>query len=139
MAASFKLPSLTRKRRRGFEFPEFSWSSVKIREELGSGTFGTVYLADCTLGEMQRHVCVKKLKGESSDSKRRFEKEAGILHSVKGHRNISGYLRFCHEPYAMMMEYSCFNFDFSDLLRPKSASLQTIGHLAYDVSRSSLS
>ena len=95
MAASFKLPSLTRKRRRGFEFPEFSWSSVKIREELGSGTFGTVYLADCT-GEMQRHVCVKKLKGESADSKRRFEKEAGILHSVKGHRNISGFLRFCH-------------------------------------------
>ena len=47
MAASFKLPSLTRKRRRGFEFPEVSWSSVKIREELGSGTFGTVYLADC--------------------------------------------------------------------------------------------
>ena len=88
----------------------------KIREELGSGTFGTVYLADCTLVEMQRHVCVKKLKGESSDSKRRFEKEAGILHSVKGHRNISGYLRFCHEPYAIMMEYSCFDFDFSDLL-----------------------
>ena len=109
----------------------------KIREELGSGTFGTVYLADCTLGEMQRHVCVKKLKGESSDSKRRFEKEAGILHSVKGHRNISGYLRFCHEPYAIMMEYSLVFF--SDLLRPKSASLQTIGHLAYDVSRSSLS
>ena len=38
MAASFKLPSLTRKRRRAFEFPEFSWSSVKIKEELGSGT-----------------------------------------------------------------------------------------------------
>lgn len=46
MAASFKLSSLTRKWRRGFEFPEFSWSSVKIKEELESGTFGTVYLAD---------------------------------------------------------------------------------------------
>ena len=110
MAASFKLPFLTRKRQRGIDFPEFSWSSVKIKEELGSGTFGTVYLADFTLGEMQRHVCVKKLKGESADSKRRFEKEAGILHSVKGHRNISGFLRFCHEPYAIMMEYSCFDF-----------------------------
>ena len=108
MAASFKLPSPTRKRRRGFEFPEFAWRYVKISEELGSGTFGTVYLAD--LGEMQRHVCVKKLKGESADSKRRFEKEVGILHSVKGHRNISGFLRFCYEPYAIMMEYSCFDF-----------------------------
>ena len=56
------------------------------------------------------HVCVKKLKGESADSKRRFEKDAGILHSVKGHRNISGFLRFCHKPYATMMEYSCFDF-----------------------------
>ena len=62
MAASFKLPSLTRIRRRGFEFPEFLWSCVKIKEELGSGTFGTVYFADFTLGEMQRHVCVKKSK-----------------------------------------------------------------------------
>ena len=43
MATSFKLPSLTKKRRRTFEFPELSWSSVKIKEELKSGTFGSVY------------------------------------------------------------------------------------------------
>ena len=69
-----------------------------------------VYLADFKFGEVQRHISIKKLKGESADSKRRFEKEAGILHSVKGHRNICGFLRFCHEPYAIMMEYSCFDF-----------------------------
>ena len=45
MAASFKLPSLTKKRR-AFEFPELSWSSVKIKEELKRGTFGSVYLVD---------------------------------------------------------------------------------------------
>ena len=40
MAACFKFPSLPKKRRRAFEFPKFSWNSVKIKEELGSGYFG---------------------------------------------------------------------------------------------------
>ena len=62
MAASFKLPPLTKKRKRAFEFPELSWSSVKIKEELKSGKFGSVYLVDFTFGEVQRHVCIKKLK-----------------------------------------------------------------------------
>ena len=114
MAACFKFPSLPKKRRRAFEFPKFSWNSVKIKEELGSGIFWSVYLADFKFGEVQRHVCIQKLKGESADSKGRFEKEAGILHSVKDHRNISGFLRFCHEPYAIMMEYSCFDFGHKD-------------------------
>ena len=72
MAASFKLSSLTKKRRCAFEFPELSWSSVKIKEELKSG-YGSVYLVDFKFGEVQRHVCIKKLKGESAASKQRFE------------------------------------------------------------------
>lgn len=55
MAASFKPPSLAKKRRSRFDLPDFSFSSVKIKEELRSGTFGTVYLADFTFGEMQCH------------------------------------------------------------------------------------
>ena len=56
MAASFKLPSVTKKRRRAFEsVPELSWSSVKIKEELKSGTF-------FKFGEVQCHVCIKNLK-----------------------------------------------------------------------------
>ena len=69
MADSFKLPSLTEKRRRAFEFPEFSWSSVKFKEELKSGAFGSVYFAGFKFGEVQRHVCIKKLKEESAASK----------------------------------------------------------------------
>ena len=49
------------------------------------------------------------MKGESANAKRRFEKEAGILNTVKGHRNISEFLRFCKEPYAIMMEHLCFD------------------------------
>ena len=42
------------------------------------------------------------MKGESAEAKRRFEKEAGILNAVKGHRNISESFRFCKEHYAIM-------------------------------------
>ena len=55
--AAFKLPSLSlKKRRRQLSLPEFRWNSITLKEELGRGTFGTVYLAKCT-GEEQ---CVVK-------------------------------------------------------------------------------
>ena len=44
---------------------------MKIKEELKSGTFGSVYLVDFKFREVQRHF--KKLKGESAASKERFE------------------------------------------------------------------
>ena len=89
---------------------QFSWNSIMIKEELGSGTFGSIYLADFNVCGEQCSVVIKKLKGESAESKRCFQKEAGILNSVKGHRNISRFLRFCQEPQVIMMEYSCFDF-----------------------------
>ena len=58
-------------------------------EKLGSGTFGSVCLIDLNVADKQRSVVVEKLKGESTEPKRRFQKEPGILNSVKGHRNIS--------------------------------------------------
>ena len=61
--AAFKLPSLSKKRRRPLELPEFSWNSIMIKEELGSGTFGSVYLADFNVSGEQRSVVIKRLKG----------------------------------------------------------------------------
>ena len=47
--AAFKLPSLSlKKRRRQLSLPKFRWNSISLKEELGRGTFGTVYLAKCT-------------------------------------------------------------------------------------------
>ena len=102
--AAFKLPSLSlKKRRRQLSLPEFRWNSISLKEELGRGTFGTVYLAKCT-GEEQC-VVIKKLKGEAADAKRRFEKEAAILYAVKkGHRNISCFLKFYQEPLANLKQ-----------------------------------
>ena len=44
MATCFKLPSLASKRKPPLQFPEFEWVDVSIEEEVGSGTFGSVYI-----------------------------------------------------------------------------------------------
>ena len=51
------------------------------------------------------------MKGEQAEAKRRFEMEAGIINTVKGHRNILEFLRFCKQPYATMMDHSYFGVD----------------------------
>ena len=59
--AAFKLPCLSlKKRRRQLSLPEFRWNSIGLKEEIGSGTFGTVYLAKCT---DEGQCVVKKVKG----------------------------------------------------------------------------
>ena len=60
------------------------------------------------------------MKGESEEARRCFEKEAAILNTVKGHRNVSEFLRFGTEPYAIMMEQACF--DFTPLGVPKQVN-----------------
>ena len=72
--AAFKLPSLSlKKRKRQLSLPEFTWNSISLEEELGSGTFGTVYLAKCP--DEEQFVVIKKLKGEAADTRLRFEKK----------------------------------------------------------------
>ena len=73
------------------------------------GRFGSVYLVK--YGREDRgNVIVKKVKEDSAEAKRRFEKEAGILNIVKSHRNTSKFLSFRKEFYVIMMEHSCFDF-----------------------------
>ena len=108
MAACFKLPSLVKKSKPHSQWPEFKWSEVNV-EKLGCGSFGSVYLVKYEK-EDRRNVIVKKMKGESAEARRRFEKEAAILNTVKGYRNVSEFLRFCTEPYAIMMEQAYFDF-----------------------------
>ena len=80
--STFKLPSLSiKKRRRQFSLPEFRWNTICIKEEIGSGTFGSVYLAKSAKCTDEEHcVVIKKLKGEAADAKRGFEKEAALLY-----------------------------------------------------------
>ena len=77
---------------RTLELAEFSWNSIVIKEELGSGTFGSVYFANFNIAGEPRCVVVKKSNGDSAETKQRFEKEAWVLDSVKGHKNIARFL-----------------------------------------------
>ena len=70
MAASFKLPSLVKKRKPPVNLPRFEWRDISIKEDLGSGTFGSVYLANYEKEE--QNVIIKKMKGESAEGKRRL-------------------------------------------------------------------
>ena len=81
---------------------------VSNKQELGNGNFGRVYSAE--YGIEARKVVVKKMKGESSDTKRRFLKEAEILNGIK-HANVPAFLGFSDNPYGLMMEYVSFDFN----------------------------
>ena len=94
MPACFKLPSLAKRPRPPSQFLEFKWSEVKLKAELGCGTFRSVYLVKYGREDRGNGI-VKKMKGESAEAKRRFDKEAEILNTVKGHRNISEFLSPC--------------------------------------------
>ena len=96
-----------------------------MKEQLGSGTFNSVYLVNYEKEE--QNVIVKKMRGESAVAKRRFEKEAAILNTVMGHRKVCEFLKFCQEPYAIMMEYSCFDFNFPEVVK-KVSSLEDFIH-----------
>ena len=94
MPACFKLPSLAKRPRPPSQFLQFKWRQVKLKAELGCGTFRSVYLVKYGREDRGNGI-VKKVKGELAEAKRRFEKEAGILNTVKGHRNISEFLSPC--------------------------------------------
>ena len=110
IAPKFGIASLAKSRRPPSQFLEFKWSEVKIEAELGCGTLRCVYLGKYGREDPGNVIVKKKLKGESAEAKRRFEKEAGILNADEGHRNISEFLRFSKEPYSIMMGHSCFDF-----------------------------
>ena len=85
MAASFKLPCLVKKRKPPVNFPLFEWRDISVKEQLGSGTFGSVYLVNYEKEE--QNVIVKKMKGESAEAKRRFGKEVASRQTSFGVRS----------------------------------------------------
>ncbi|CAB4025067.1 Tyrosine- kinase SPK-1, partial [Paramuricea clavata] len=101
------MPSLIKRRRIDHGLPPFDWKLLKIVEELGSGTFGSVHCG--TYGKDKKTVVIKKLKSESGDAKSRFIKEAKMLLGIT-HANIPAFLGFSDSPYAIMMDYVMLDF-----------------------------
>ena len=73
------------------DLPTFKWSDLSDKEEIGRGSFGSVFVAkyaptikDTGDGEgIGSLVVIKKLLGTEEDDKRLFLKEAKILHGLK--------------------------------------------------------
>jgi hypothetical protein len=77
ISKSFKLPTLNLAKRRKIThgLPTFKWEDVKDLQPLGVGSFGSVYCTNCLFGDEDRKVVVKRLRGESMESRSRFIKE----------------------------------------------------------------
>lgn len=98
---AFKFPSLR-------DIPTFKWSDLTEKEEIGKGSFGAVFAAKYA-SDGGSTVVIKKLLGVQEEDKRRFLKEAIILHGLKN-KNIVGFKAFCDTPCSIMLEYLCFDF-----------------------------
>ena len=109
MADLFTIPKLTvRNENLNVNVPTFKWDEFTRKEELGIGSFGSVYCGKYE--KREEPVTVKVLRVQNRESKRLFLKEARLLHNLKGHKNIATFLAFCVEPHAIMMEYLYFDF-----------------------------
>lgn len=73
---------------------------------MGSGSFGSVYSGK----HNGRQIVVKRLLSGERESKKMFLKEARILHKLMNNENIVEFIAFCDDPYAIMLEYLCFDF-----------------------------
>ena len=104
---SFKVPTLIKRTKNHHGLPEFTWKNISNLRELGAGSFGSIHLAH--YGVECKKVVVKKLCGESDDTKRRFLKEAEMQHKIK-HQNIPRLLGCSDNPHGLMTEYVAFDF-----------------------------
>ena len=113
MAGTFAIPQLSLRRDTvpDVDFPLFNWSDFSTEKHLGTGAFGAVYSGRYKRrDDVFEHVVVKQLHMQTKESKRLFLKEARLLYRLPDHKNITSFVAFCPEPFAIMMEHVYFDF-----------------------------
>ena len=102
--ASFAIPLLMNRK---LNIPQIRTDDVAKIQVIGSGSFGTVHLVD-----YQKEKRVLKILNcdEWDTTGRKFIKEAGIMHKLM-HRNIATLGAICLKPFAILMQYCCFDFN----------------------------
>ena len=84
---AFKFPSVKRKEDESAsllikDLPSFNWSDLTDKEEIGRGSFGSVFVAiKCPANDDL--VVIKKLLGTDEEDRRIFLKEAKLLHRLR--------------------------------------------------------
>ena len=89
------------------EIPQFKWKDLG-KEEIGRGTFGTVYLT--TVAEKQ--VVVKKpFSASDDDSQKEFLKEPKYMISLQ-HDDVVQLKAFCLRPSTIISAFVFFDFQY---------------------------
>lgn len=104
---AFKFPSIRKRADDPAPFiikdlPSFNWSDLTDKEEIGRGSFGSVFMARHPAANGD-HVVIKKLLGTDEAARRLFVKEAKLLHQLKD-KTLSNSKRF-----APRRRPSCWN------------------------------
>ena len=93
--------------------PTFEWKDVSIVDKIGRGSYGSVVSArygDGKKFDPERTVVIKQ-PHDVAGCKKEFLKEAKLLHSSLGHKNITKFIAVSTTPcFALMQEYVCFSF-----------------------------
>ena len=125
MESRFKVPTLRKSLNEDVGLPTFRFEEAVLGEKIGSGAFGEVFRATYR-GES---VALKKLKPGSGNSKG-FLKEAKLLHTVKGHRNIVEFVAIATQPsFAIMQEHVSFSFQPFGEERTLNSLAQYLSHV----------
>jgi len=92
------------------DIPTYDLSDLTDKEEIGRGSFASVFTGVVKRGEHTERLVVKKLLKSDNEEKRNFFKEAKLLHSLK-HANIVEIKGVCNVPPALILEYVYFDFE----------------------------
>nr|XP_027109006.1 G-type lectin S-receptor-like serine/threonine-protein kinase LECRK3 [Coffea arabica] len=79
-----------------FTYQDLKVSTDCFKEEIGRGSFGTVYKGVLPLSGTLTIVAVKKLHNMSQDGEREFKTEASVIAKIH-HKNLVRLIGFCNE------------------------------------------
>lgn len=99
-----KVSSLLEMNLRVFTFQELQEATEGFREEVGKGSFGTVYKGIISTSSSKAIVAVKKLERLAQDGEKEFKTEAGAIAKIH-HKNLVRLVGFCDEGSNRLLVY----------------------------------
>ncbi|KAL3516585.1 hypothetical protein ACH5RR_023487 [Cinchona calisaya] len=91
-----KLPSLLDTNLRTFTYVDLKVATENFKEELGRGSFGTVYKGILQLSGSRILVAIKELYKISQEGEKEFKTEASVIAKIH-HKNLVRLIGFCDE------------------------------------------
>ena len=91
----------------------FDCNILPLKDRIGHGSFGDVYTADYQAPgttTTETVVIKKMLNALDPEENKLFLKEVALLNSID-HRNVVKFMKVCHQPPAIMLEYVYFDFN----------------------------